>query len=481
MAFQNLFKRARSQKRRVAIIGLDCAAPELVFERWADELPNLTALRKHGLYGELESIIPAITVPAWSCMMSSKDPGTLGVYGFRNRKDHSYNGLTVANSDAIHEPRLWDILSKHDKQSIVLGVPGTYPPSSIKGDMVSCFLTPSTDVDYTYPTSLKQEISTWVDGYMTDVKGFRTENKQWLLDQLREMTRKRFEVARQLLTTRPSWDFFMMVEIGVDRMHHAFWKDMDSTHRDHDPNSPFKDAIREYYHLIDREIGTLLPLFDDDTSIFVVSDHGAKKMDGGICINEWLIREGYLVLTEPPDTSKGAVKFEDLKVDWSKTRAWGDGGYYGRLFINLKDREPLGTVEPADFDSLRAELIQKLEALGDENDQPIGTSCFTPEAIYQNSRGVPPDVLVYFGDLAWRSIGTVGWNSIHVFENDTGPDDANHAQQGMFIYKDPKHDFGGQCLDGLQLMQIAPTVLQLFDIPVPFDMQKPPIETMKPV
>ncbi|MEP6986053.1 MAG: alkaline phosphatase family protein, partial [Chloroflexota bacterium] len=119
--FQNLFKRNLPKKRRVAIIGLDCAAPELVFERWADELPNLSKLRQHGLYGELESVTPAITVPAWSCMMSSKDPGSLGVYGFRNRKDHSYNGMVVANSDAIHEPRLWDILSKTDKQSIVLG------------------------------------------------------------------------------------------------------------------------------------------------------------------------------------------------------------------------------------------------------------------------------------------------------------------------------------------------------------------------
>ena len=476
--FRNLFK--PQHKRRVAIIGLDCAAPELVFERWADELPNLSDLRKHGLYGELKSVIPAITVPAWSCMVSGKDPGTLGVYGFRNRKDHSYNGMTVANSDAIHEPRLWDILSKTDKPSIVLGVPGTYPPSPINGSMVSCFLTPSTDLDYTYPTSLKQDITHWVGDYKVDVKGFRTEDKQWLLDELHDMTRKRFEVARQLLISRP-WDFFMMVEIGVDRMHHAFWKDMDTTHRRHDPNSSFKEAIREYYHLIDREIGMLIPYFDEDTSVFVVSDHGAKKMDGGICINEWLIREGYLVLAEQPDTSKGAVRFEDLKVDWGNTRAWGDGGYYGRLFINLKNREPQGIVEPSDYDSLRAELINKLEALGDEQGQPIGTRCFTPEALYQNSRGVAPDVLVYFGDLAWRSIGTVGWNRIHVFENDTGPDDANHAQQGMFIYHDPKHDFGGQRLSGLNLMQIAPTVLQLFDLPIPIDMQKPPIEAINRV
>lgn len=473
MPLHNFIKHLRpSHKRRVAVIGLDCASPELVFERWADELPNLSRLRNKGLYGDLESVVPAITVPAWSCMTSGKDPGTLGVYGFRNRKDYNYSTLTIANSDAIHEPRLWDILTKYNKQSIILGVPGTFPPTPINGSMVSCFLTPSTESEYTHPASLKHDIKSWVDDYMVDVKGFRTHNKQWLLEQLHLMTKKRFEVARRLLTTQP-WDFFMMVEIGVDRIHHGFWKDLDATHRLHDPSSPFRDAIRNYYQMIDHEIGTLFKLFDESTSIFVVSDHGAKKMDGGICINEWLIREGYLVLAEPPDHTKGITRFEDLKVDWSKTRAWGDGGYYGRLFINLKNREPEGIIEPHEYEILRAELMQKLEALGDEAGNSIGTRCFTPESLYQNSRGIAPDILVYFGNLTWRSIGTVGWNSVHVFENDTGPDDANHAQHGMFIYFDPKHDLGGERLTNLHLMQIAPTVLNLFEIPVPFDMQKP--------
>lgn len=475
MPFQSFLNRLRpAPKHRVAIIGLDCAAPELVFERLADELPNLTALRQRGLYGPLESVTPAITVPAWSCMMSGKDPGTLGVYGFRNRKDHTYTGLTVANADSIHEPRLWDILSLHDKRSVVLSVPQCYPPRPINGDMVGCFLTPDIDRDLTWPPDLKQELVKWVGEYMPDVKGFRTDDKAWLLEQIREMTRRRFEVARKLIE-RHSFDFFIMVEIGVDRIHHGFWKDMDATHRKHDPNSPFKDSIRQYYHLIDREIGTLLERFDKDTVIFVVSDHGAQKMEGGICFNEWLIREGYLVLIEPPDTSNGPVTFDKLKVDWDKTRAWGDGGYYGRLFINLRGREPQGIVAPEDYEALRDELTRKLEALGDEHGQPIGTRCFKPEAIYQQVNGIAPDLLVYFGNLAWRSIGTVGWNALHVFDNDTGPDDANHAQMGMLIYFDPRHDYGGQRLEGLHLQQIAPTVLNLLGLPMPGDMQKPAI------
>lgn len=468
-----LFRR-RPHKPRVAIIGLDCAAPELVFDRYADVLPNLAALRRRGVYGTLESVTPAITVPAWSCMMSGKDPGTLGIYGFRNRQDFSYNRLGVANSDAVREPRLWDMLSRYGKRSVVLGVPGTYPPSPINGEMISCFLTPGTHADYTYPASLRREIESWVGTYPFDVKNFRTNDKAWLLEQLHAMTRTHFEVARRMVA-RNDFDLFAMVEIGVDRMHHGFWHFMDSQHRDYTPGSPFEHAIRDYYVMVDQEIGTLLSQFDPQTHVLVVSDHGAKRMDGGICLNEWLIREGYLVLAEPPDTSNGPVRFESLKVDWSKTRVWGEGGYYGRLFLNVRGREPEGIVAPDDCPALLSELGAKLEALGDEHGNPIGTRCFLPRDLYREVNGIPPDMLIYFGDLAWRSIGTVGWNRIHIHENDTGPDDANHAQHGIFIYHHPKHDLGGRELLGLHLMQIAPTVLNLLGIAIPADIQRPPI------
>ena len=86
--------------RKVFVIGLDCAAPELVFERWRDLLPNLNRLMSRGVYGNLASCTPAITVPAWSVMTSSKDPGTLGIYGFRNRADWSYDKMSIATGSA---------------------------------------------------------------------------------------------------------------------------------------------------------------------------------------------------------------------------------------------------------------------------------------------------------------------------------------------------------------------------------------------
>ena len=86
---------------------------------------------------------------------------------------------------------------------------------------------------------------------------------------------------------------------------------------------------------------------------------------------------------------------------------------------------------------------------------------------------LPAILIVYFGDLFWRSIGTVGHGSIYSFENDTGPDDCNHAQFGIVIKHDPDADMGpgGRELHGLQLMDMAPTILKQFDVPVPADMQ----------
>src|SRR4051794_10874165 len=137
----NLFNR-RKQARRVLVLGLDCASPHLIFDQFKDELPTFAKLAASGTWGELTSSIPCITVPAWASMTSSRDPGVLGVYGFRNRKDFSYDRLVTADSESIRVKRVWDYLSEAGKQSVLVGVPQTYPPHPVNGYMVTDFLTP---------------------------------------------------------------------------------------------------------------------------------------------------------------------------------------------------------------------------------------------------------------------------------------------------------------------------------------------------
>lgn len=467
---------------RVAVIGLDCAEPSLVFDRWAELLPNLTALARRGSFGNLTSCMPPITVPAWSCMASSKDPGTLGIYGFRNRKDYSYEGMTIAMSMQVREPRVWEILGQAGMPSIVVGVPGTFPilrPHN--GQMVTCFLTPnpadamnSEDPikQYTFPPALKHDIHGWVGDYMVDVSGFRTDDKKWLLDQIYIMTERRFKVVENLARTQP-WKLLWMVEMGTDRIHHGFWQFFDDKHHRYEKGNPFENAIRDYYVYLDKHIGHWIKEWDDGkTAFLVVSDHGAKRMDGGLCFNDWLIREGYMALKQPPN---GPGKFDIKNIDWSRTRAWGEGGYYGRCFLNIQGREPQGIVPKDQVDALSRELISKLEALPDHHGKPMGTRVYRPQDIYKHVNGVAPDLIVIFGDLHWRSVGTVGNPSIYTFSNDTGPDDANHAQQGMYILAQPDGAGPHGRKDGPTLYDVAPTILKLLGKSIPADMIGKPV------
>lgn len=443
-------------RRRLMVIGLDCVPPAFAFDRFS--LPNLRTLMNRGSYGALESIVPPITVPAWACMVTGEDPGGLGIYGFRNRTDHTYAGLGVVTSHSVKAPAVWDVLGAHGKRSIVVGVPPAYPPRPLRGVAISCFLTPSAESQYAYPQEVKGELEHAVGPYLFDVPDFRTDDKQRLLDLVYRVTEYKFAASRHL-ATHHEWDFFMLVDIGPDRLHHGFWKYCDPEHLKHEPGNPLRSAFEDYYRFLDVQVGTLLESLDDRTAVLVVSDHGAKRMDGGICLNEWLINEGYLVLRAGPT---GPTRFEDAQVDWSRTAVWGEGGYYGRIFLNVKGREPAGTIPPSRYEALRDELIQKLEALGDEAGRPLGTRVYRPEELYPVRRGIAPDLIAIFGDLHWRSVGSVGLGSVWSRENDTGPDDANHAQQGIMIEAGIGLGMGRR--DGMRLVDLSPIMLECFGI-----------------
>lgn len=454
---------------RLVIIGLDCAEPSLVFERWRADLPVLARLMQRGSYGLLESCIPAITVPAWSCMLSGRDPGELGIYGFRNRSDRSYRRMAIADSHAVRVPRLWDILGQAGWRVAVVGVPGTFPPQPVNGALVSGFLAPNTGVPYTYPPELADQVAAWVGEYLLDVPHFRADDKQRILRDIYTLCDQRFTLAHKLLDHQQP-DFLMLVEMGMDRIHHALWKHMDPAHPLHVPNSPLANAIHDYYRHVDRRIGELLARCDEQTVVLVVSDHGARPLMGGICLNEWLLAEGYLALQQPlPATANPGKRWslDELDVDWSRTKAWGAGGYYGRVFLNVRGREPQGLIAPADYERERTALAERLRILPGPDGRPLGTRVFTPQQLYRRVRGVAPDLLVYFGDLAWRAVGTLGSGEIYTRENDTGPDDANHAQHGLFISFDPQRPGGGQRVEGAQIYDILPTLLARYGMTAP--------------
>lgn len=464
---------------KLVVIGLDCMTPQLLYGDWLHEMPTFRRLMERGIWGTLASIIPPITIPAWSCMMTSYDPGMLGFYGFRNRKSRAYEELYVVNSGAVEAKTVWNHLSRNRLRSILVGIPQTYPPKPLNGVMVSGFLTPDRNSSFTYPAELAGDIDRLAGGeYIIDVKDFRTDEKRALLEQIYTMTERRFRLFRRLLS-REEYDFAMMVEMGPDRIHHAFWRFCDRNHRLYERGNEFEDVIKRYYLYLDKEVGRVLECLGSDTSVMVVSDHGAKTMRGGICVNELLMNEGLLALKERPAEP---VALKPSMIDWSGTRAWGEGGYYARIFFNVAGREPEGLVRPSELERFRSELAARLEAIEDDRGNNIGTRVFMPEEIYRECRNIPPDLIVYLGDLDWRSVGSVGYGGrVHLFENDTGPDDANHAEEGILVWYNRGGGKSGGALPALEgttarnagnysIYDIAPSILDFFSIEVPDDM-----------
>ncbi|MGH2663161.1 MAG: alkaline phosphatase family protein [Actinomycetota bacterium] len=453
---------------RVAIIGLDCATPKLLFETHAEEMPNVRSLLQGSMHGDLASITPPITVPAWACAMTGKTPGQLGIYGFRNRKDTSYEGMTIATSQAVREPAVWDLLGEAGKRSLLIGVPPAYPIKPVEGWRVSCFLTPPSAKQYTWPQELAAEVEQEVGEYIFDIPNFRRQGTDFVLEQVHAMTQRRFKVARRLVRDKP-WDFFMMVEMGLDRLHHVFWNYCDPKHPKYEPGNPYETAFVDYYRALDREIGSLMETLPDDVITILMSDHGARAMSGGVCFNDWLIKEGYLSLSERVE---GPTPVAEAPIDWARTVAWGDGGYYGRLFLNVKGREPQGVIEPSRYEEVRDELARKLEVMAGPEGASLGNRVIKPQDVYPEVRGVAPDLIVYFGDLEWRSVGTFGMEGgdIFTYENDTGPDGANHDKTGVFALRGLEGQPTGHT-EGLSLIDVGPTLMKLYGLPEPEGVQ----------
>jgi len=452
--------------RRVAVIGIDCLTPQLVFDQHLDQLPFFHGVVERGVWGKLRSTVPPITIPAWLCMASSQDPGQLGLYGFRNRTNHSYGELSVADASWLRAPTLWQLLSRKRRRSLVVGVPLTYPPRPILGDLVSGVPVPADAEVYTAPKGLRAELDEIAGdgGYIIDVGDFRTRSPEDLAQALAELRENRFDVV-EALAARREWDLLFMVEMSVDRLHHAFWAHADPAHPLHDPETPFRHLLRDFYIALDARIGRFVESLGDDTAVLVVSDHGAKTMKGGVRFNEWLVREGLLTLKARPP-KLGRLKPE--MIDWSKTKAWADGGYYTRVFCNVKGREPEGVVE--DCDAFVAELKGRFETMAGPGGAPLGNRVFVPKETYQACENVAPDLIVYPGDLDYRANAQVfpdgqvpaGDEALFPLENDTGVDGANHAQHGVWCYRPAKGEAraAGRNLDA-EIYDIAPTVLSL--------------------
>ena len=459
------------RRRRLLIIALDGATPELLFDRLRKVMPVTSRLIDHGLRARLRTTDPPISVPGWPVMFTGVDPGTLGFYGFHHRSRHSYTETYVPSSRQTPVPTVFELASAAGRRVGVIGVPMGYPPPVVNGFYISDFLTPAGATEFTYPPELGAQLEKSYGKYPFDVV-FRSTERKELFSKIVRMTETHFRIAAEMIE-REKWDLFAVHEVGTDRLNHAYWKYFDPNHQDFVPGNPFEHAPEEYYPILDRGVATLLDRAGPDVSVMFASDHGSMPMRGCFCINQWLAERGYLVL-------KGAVlagtPLDKAPVDWDRTTLWGSGGYYSRIFFNLRGREERGIVAPGQVPALRARLEKDLATIRGPTGGPFPVQVIDPAQIYHEVSGDAPDLMLYFDDLYHRSAGSLGHPSLFLRENDIGPDDAVHSFDGVFLWYDPERSDTGTEIPRQQIRDVAPTVLRHLGIPTPSHIQGRPID-----
>jgi len=508
-----------SNKAKVLCIGLDGATFDLI-RPWveAGKLPQMKKIMLNGVWGELESVIPPISAPAWTSFMTGKNPGKHGIFGFKKEKQGTYQEIFV-NRKLIKSKSLWKRLSDDEQKVIVINVPLTYPPEEVKGCLVSGMDAPSKKSPYTYPSELKNEIEKvtgnkykihlHLGGYLINEK-----RKKQALEEVMSVIDARVKVAEYLMQ-KHQWDFFMIKFDNPDQVQHYFWKEMNQK------ESPLQEAILKIYQHLDSILARLIKYMDKDTTLIVLSDHGAGPVNNKrIYINEWLRRNGmYFTKDHTCVRRKGlggrfkvkkllaklldkayftagkiiSYRIRDrlgiflptlkgrfrsftfgLNTDWTKTKAYS-GGNPNAIYINLEGRKPSGIVKLGEeYEQLRDEIIRGLKYLIDpENGEPAFEHVYKREEIYHGPdlEGAP-DILLYPRNFSDYTLGKEILNDVHkpVIAYHPSPKGitGNHRLKGIFLIQGPSIK-SGEFIKGMRIIDLFPTIYYLLGLKVPDD------------
>ncbi len=178
-----------------------------------------------------------------------------------------------------------------------------------------------------------------------------------------------------------------------------------------------------------------------------------------------LLRNGYETLKRVSDAPKYkneryTIICKDM-IDWEHTIAWGWGGYYSRIFINLKGREKYGVVNEEEYESIIHSLRKDIKSIKGPKGDKWYNRVYRPHELYPEVRGDAPDLMVYLDDLNWRPAGTLGWQSRYLPENDRGPDDAMHDWMGVLSIYDPEETIPRGDLGVLKIGDVRKVIEEL--------------------
>ena len=461
--------------------------------------------------------------------MTGRNPGQHGVYDFTRFRPGSYE-LEFVNGGKRKSASFWRMLSQAGKKVVSISVPCTFPPEKVNGVMLSGFDAPGlggtgVDLDSTgiYPPQVHREIQEQVGGHPLDSFPYNELCQGKLtkaLDLIVDSVARKAATAKYLMKHK-EWDCFMILFGESDGVGHYFWHHSDVNSPLHTNSHPeLRESIFRVYEALDRELGELVQRLPDGTQLMMMSDHGfggisntalypncwlrtlnslqfrgpfarlwsrltdRTKATSVAYLPVWAKRTIYRLLGARLANVEGNVRF--AAIDWKRTRAFFDENpYYPTLWINLKGRQPSGTVEPGEeYETLRSELIDQLKQWRHpETNEPIVKNAYRREEVYHGvCLDQAPDIVVHWNthrsntfafrvsskskDLSWTQTfdpsNAKDWATF-------GGKSGHHRDDGIFVAQGPAFREGVEIEDA-HIMDVCPTILHLLNVPVPEDL-----------
>jgi predicted AlkP superfamily phosphohydrolase/phosphomutase len=433
---------------RVAVIGLDGVGLPLVQDLLARGLmPNLARLVAGGTLAPMRSSIPTISSVSWTNFTTGRNPGKHGIYGFTDLRPGTLS-LFFPNFGNVRGDTLWDVAGRAGKRSIVMNIPGTYPARALNGMLVSGFVAVNLERAVHPPELLPRLKSA---GYKIDVEYMNADQRP---DAFFADTHAVLDARRRVyvdLAKNEPWDLFVAVITECDRLHHYFWSEYV------DAGAPHHAKFLDVYRHLDDVLGDLVAALPADVPLFIVADHGHTLIHREFYPNAWLRQQGLLRFTA--EKPKGPADVDPA----SKVFVLDPG----RIYVHRHGRFPLGTVGTAEAAELLERVREGLLALRDDSagapaeGRPVSRVFGRDELYHGPALEAAPDLVIHFND-GYDPKGALSRSEVF----------GRSALTGMHTYADSLFFVNRPAVptDGLDIIDLAPTILALLGVEVPDDM-----------
>jgi predicted AlkP superfamily phosphohydrolase/phosphomutase len=487
-------------QNRVFIIGLDGASPYLF--SWAKEskLKNFRKIMEKGVHGKLRSTIPPNTYPAWASFATGKNPGKHGAFGYTKlAKDPYIRGRILLDIfDAFEENAFWKLIAQMGKKIGIYNLPMSYPPFKVKGFIIPSWIgAPPGRHKKTYPPNLRSKLEEIDEKYPIPHFHVKMDDDE-KIDYLNKNLTKEIAKNELLLENYRDLDLFITYLNDTDKVQHFFWKYMDTLHPEHSKGGyeKYGEVILNYFRRIDEEFLSLF-LKERKSNIFIVSDHGFGRVHRRFNTNIWLNKMGllytknkksepllkkagltreflgqllnkghlqYLLYHAPKNLKKRIPSENSLEdqIDWNKTKAYSVTRGYGEGYIYLNTKT-------SEYGKMIDYIIQELKKIKDpKTGNKVIEKVYRKKEIYNGKySNNAPDIVFLTRHLEYIVSPSLAEGTI--FSNGGKIRSGSHRISGILMATGPELKEGFK-IDGARITDIAPTVLHMFGVSIPKDM-----------